>query len=135
MWEGWKIDRIPYCKIQKEKTLGWLGGIGQVTLVRERSVRLVLRVGRELSFLSRLKFRPKLMLVNISRTRFSTSDAPHDNLVMCAPKGGQGFLMSSPCLESQGCQFDPTFLYSSPVLLPSPLALSVLSCSAFGPFS
>ena len=22
-----------------------------------------------------------------------------------------GFLMSTPCLESQGCQFDPTFLY------------------------
>ena len=22
-----------------------------------------------------------------------------------------GFLMSPPCLESQGCQFDPTFLY------------------------
>ena len=34
----------------------------------------------------------------------------------------------SPCLESQGCQFDPSFLYiyiSSLVLLPSPVALSV----------
>ena len=26
-------------------------------------------------------------------------------------KGGRGFLMFPPCLESQGCQFDPTFLY------------------------
>ena len=27
------------------------------------------------------------------------------------PNGGLGFLMSPPCLESQGCQFYPTFLY------------------------
>ena len=45
-----------------------------------------------------------------------------------------GFLMSPSCLESHGCQFDPTFLYlSSLVILPSPVALSVLSFSAFGP--
>ena len=39
-----------------------------------------------------------------------------------------GFMMSPPCLDSQGCQFDPTFvLYIiSIVLLPSPVALSVL---------
>ena len=31
------------------------------------------------------------------------------------------------CLESQGCQFDPTFLYNiSFVLLPSPVALYVI---------
>ena len=62
---------------------------------------------------------------------------------MCPPSRREagGFLMSPPCLEveSQGCQFDPTFLYyiSSLVLLPSPVALSVfiLSFSAFGPFS
>ena len=42
------------------------------------------------------------------------------------------FLMSPPCLESQGCQFDPIFLYiSSLVLLPSPVALSVLSLFCF----
>ena len=29
----------------------------------------------------------------------------------CPLKGGQGFLMSPPCLEFQCCQFDPTFLY------------------------
>ena len=53
------------------------------------------------------------------------------------PKGGLGFLMSprTSCLESQGFQFDPTFLYLSSVLLPSPVALSVLSLSAFGQFS
>ena len=47
------------------------------------------------------------------------------------------FLMSPLCLESQGCQFDPTFLLyiSSLVLLPSPVVLSVWSFSAFGPFS
>ena len=33
-----------------------------------------------------------------------------------------GYLMSPPCLESQGCQFDLTFPY-------------LISCSAFGPFS
>ena len=30
---------------------------------------------------------------------------------VCPPKGGQGFLMSPPCLESQDFQFDTTFLY------------------------
>ena len=53
-------------------------------------------------------------------------------------KCGWVFLMSIPGLESQGFRFDPTFLYmyiSSFVLLPSPVALSILSFSAFGPFS
>ena len=47
------------------------------------------------------------------------------------------FLMSPPCLESQGCQFQLILLFyvSSLVLLPSPVALSVFSFSAFGPFS
>ena len=37
-----------------------------------------------------------------------------------------GFLMSPPCLESHGCLFDPTFLYSSSlVLLPSPVILPI----------
>ena len=31
-------------------------------------------------------------------------------LLFVHTKGGRGFLMSPPCLESQGCQFDPTFL-------------------------
>ena len=44
-------------------------------------------------------------------------------------------MMSPPCLESQGFQFDPTFLYNLLFLLPSTVALSVLSYSAFGPFS
>ena len=45
-------------------------------------------------------------------------------------------MMSLPYLDSQGCQFDPIFLYiSSLVLLPSPVALSVLYFSAFGPLS
>ena len=50
---------------------------------------------------------------------------------------GRGYMMSPPCLESQGFQFDPTFLYiiSSFVLLHSLVALSVLSFSAFGTFS
>ena len=46
--------------------------------------------------------------------------------------GGEGSVAdfspcSPPCLESQGFQFDPTFLYyiSSLVLLPSAVALSV----------
>ena len=38
------------------------------------------------------------------------------------PKGDRGFLMSPSCLESQGCQFDPTFLY---FLFCSSVALSV----------
>ena len=32
------------------------------------------------------------------------------NYLSPPPKGGRGFLMYPPCLESQGCQFDPTFL-------------------------
>ena len=27
------------------------------------------------------------------------------------PKGGRRFMMSPPCVESQGCQFDRIFLY------------------------
>ena len=51
--------------------------------------------------------------------------------------GGVSDVSHPPCLESPGFQFDPTFLYyiSSLVLLSSPLALSVLSFSAFGPIS
>ena len=45
-----------------------------------------------------------------------------------------GFMMSPPSLESQRCQFDPTFLYLL-FCLPSPAAISVLSFSAFDPFS
>ena len=57
-------------------------------------------------------------------------------LLQTPPKGGLGFLMSPPCMEFQGCQFDPTFLYiSSLFFLPSPVTLSSLSFSAFGPFS
>ena len=37
----------------------------------------------------------------------------------------RGFLMYPECLESQGCQFDPTSLYLH-VLLPSPVALSLI---------
>ena len=50
---------------------------------------------------------------------------------------GGVWCLTPPCLESQGCQFDPTrYIYiSSLVLLPNPVALSVLSFSAFGPFS
>ena len=32
-------------------------------------------------------------------------------IAMGPPKGVREFLMSPPCLESQVCQFDPTFLY------------------------
>ena len=40
-------------------------------------------------------------------------------------EGRPAIVMSSPSLESQGCQFDHTFLYiSSLVLLPSVAALS-----------
>ncbi len=39
------------------------------------------------------------------------------------------FISSPPCLESQGFQFDSTFLWSSLVLLPSPIAfLSSFFC-------
>ena len=38
-----------------------------------------------------------------------------------APIGG--FLMSPPCMESQGCQFDPTFLYLLSCSLPIVLSL------------
>ena len=42
-----------------------------------------------------------------------------------SPKGGRGCLICSPCLaESQGCLWIP-FPVSSPVFLPSPLALSL----------
>ena len=34
-----------------------------------------------------------------------------ESMIVLPPKGGRGFLMSPPCLESQGCPFDPTFLY------------------------
>ena len=47
------------------------------------------------------------------------------NLILLSPlKGGRNVLMSPPCLESQGFQFEVTFLYLF-VLLPSPVALSV----------
>ena len=48
-------------------------------------------------------------------------------------EGRPEILMSPPCLESQGCQFDFPHI-SSLVQLPSPIALSVLSFSAFSPF-
>ena len=35
----------------------------------------------------------------------------HSALDNCPPKGGRGFLMSPPGLETPGFQFDPTFLY------------------------
>ena len=55
------------------------------------------------------------------------------------PKEGPGsFLMFPPrCLESRGCQFDPTFLYlssCSSANSPAALFMYVLSFSAFGPF-
>ena len=59
-------------------------------------------------------------------------------LLLLTPEGKPGdFCSLPPCLESQGCKFDPTFLYllSCQILLPSPVALSALSFSAFGPFS
>ena len=40
-----------------------------------------------------------------------------------------------PCLESQSFQFDPTFLWTSLVLLRSPIAFSVILFSAIGPFT
>ena len=58
-----------------------------------------------------------------------------------SPEGRPGFSDVPPpptppsCLGSQGFQFDPTFLCPFFSLLPSPVALSVLSFSAFGPFS
>ena len=60
---------------------------------------------------------------------------PSISLTMTPPKGGWGFLMSPPCLESQAVSLIPLFYISSLVLLPSPVALSVLSFSAFGLFS
>ena len=54
------------------------------------------------------------------------------------PKGGCGFLMSPPCLESQGLSVwsHLSIIISSFVLLLSPVAFSVfLSFSGFGPFS
>ena len=56
------------------------------------------------------------------------------------PKGGRSFLMSPPPLSgisglSVWSYFFFFFLISSFVPLPSPVALSVLSFSAFGPFS
>ena len=45
-------------------------------------------------------------------------------------------MMSPPHLESQGFQFDATFLYLLfLIVLPSPVALSVLSFYAFGTLS
>ena len=49
-------------------------------------------------------------------------------------KGRLVILMSPPCLESEGWKFDPTFFISS-LLFSSSAALSVLSFSAFGPFT
>ena len=72
------------------------------------------------------------MCVSVCRQR------PWMSVSACVPprREARGFLLSPPCLESQGCQFDPTFLYvSSLVLLPSLVPLSVLSFSAFGSFS
>ena len=40
------------------------------------------------------------------------------------PKGGWGFMMCPPCLESQGVSLIPLF-YISCFVLPSPVALSV----------
>ena len=44
------------------------------------------------------------------------------------PKGGQGCLMSPPCLESQGCHLFHFAIFCL-VLLPSLVTLSVLSFS------
>ena len=47
------------------------------------------------------------------------------------PEGSpRGFLMSPPCLEYQGCQFDPTFLY----LLSQLFFCLVLLLFLFDPF-
>ena len=49
---------------------------------------------------------------------------------VCSPlKGGRVFLMSPPCLESQGCQIDPTFSISP--LLFFFLVLSFFLCYPF----
>ena len=56
---------------------------------------------------------------------------PDWTLPLPPPAGGPGDFSprSPPCLESQGFQFDPTFLWSSLVLLPSPIAfLSSFFC-------
>ena len=59
----------------------------------------------------------------------------HDIRVFVSHEAG-GFLMSPPCLDSQGCQFDPSFLYLlSCSSAKNPAAIFVLSFSAFGPFS
>ena len=50
-------------------------------------------------------------------------------------KGGRGISDVSSVWNYQGCRFDPLLYISSLVLLPSPVALSVLSFYAFGPFS
>ena len=53
----------------------------------------------------------------------------------CDPRREAGrLLMSPPCLESQGCQFLPRVYTSFRVLLPSPVAFSVLSVSALDQF-
>ena len=59
------------------------------------------------------------------------------NIALCSapPKGGRGFLMSPPCLDLRAASLIPLFYISSFVLLPSPVALSVLSFSTFGTFS
>ena len=52
------------------------------------------------------------------------------DVCLCASKGGLGFLISTPYLESQRCHLIPLLYLLSSVylvfLLPSPLALYVL---------
>ena len=58
---------------------------------------------------------PHMMTMTVDRVITVTVDGVMV-LELGPPKGGRGFLMSLPCLGSQGCQFDPTFLY---LLFPS----------------
>ena len=51
------------------------------------------------------------------------------------PKGGRGFLCLAPVWNFRAVSLIPPFYISSFVPLPSPVALSVLSFSAFGPLS
>ena len=77
-----------------------------------------------------------LSIIHMSGLLHLVSVDPHTHTPTHAHTFDEDFFSprSPPCLESWGFQFDPTFLWSSLVLLPSPIAFSHLFV-AIGPFT
>ena len=51
-----------------------------------------------------------ISMINNNKAILIQRVARGNTVAPSVPNGGRGFLMSPPCLEAQGYQFDPTFL-------------------------